>query len=81
MALDVEGDPFFSKVLAGLPRIAELIATVPEHKRPQALDAARQSYFKTACEFGYGTAEAQDWAAAVMSHLRLEGGREPEVTR
>ena len=80
MALDVEGDPFFSKVLAGLPRVAELIATVPEDKRAQALEAAEQSYFKTACELGYGAAEAQDWAAAVMSHLRGEGRREPEVT-
>lgn len=78
MAFDGEHDPLLLKVIAGLPRVAELIATVPEHKRPQALNAAEQSYLKTACEHGYGAAEAQDWAAAVMSHLRVESEGSPE---
>jgi hypothetical protein len=71
MAFDIKDDPTLQNVIAGLPRVAELIATVPETRRTQALEAAEQSYIRTARALGYDEAAADDWAAAVMSHLRL----------
>jgi hypothetical protein len=38
----------------------------------RALEAAEQSYVKTACEQGHDEADARDWAAAVMFRLRVE---------
>jgi hypothetical protein len=76
MAFDENDDAIFSNVIAGLPSVAELIATVPEDKRPRALEAAEQSYFKAARELGYNVAEAHNWVAAVMSHLREQSDEE-----
>lgn len=78
MALDLESDTLFSNVLAGLPRVAEVIATVPEEKRSLALDAAEQSYLRIARDAGYDEAEAQEWTTAVMVRLRAESEREAD---
>jgi hypothetical protein len=67
-----QDDGVLSNVLAGLPRVAEVIATVPEEKRERALEAAEECYLNTARELGYGEADAQQWAAAVMLRLRAE---------
>jgi hypothetical protein len=67
-----QDDGVFSNVLAGLPRVAEVIATVPEGKRECALEAAEQCYLSTARELGYGESDAQQWAAAVMRRLRAD---------
>jgi hypothetical protein len=74
MVTKFQDDGVLSNVLAGLPRVAELIATVPEQKRERALEAAEQSYRKTARELGYGEADAQQWAATVMLRLRGKPG-------
>ena len=71
MALDLETDPFFLRVVDGLPKLAEVIAGLPEEKRRRAFDAAEKSYVKTACELGYAEADARAWAAAVMFRLRV----------
>jgi hypothetical protein len=70
---NIEDDGALSNVLAGLPRVIELIATVPGEKRERALEAAEQSYRDSARELGYGEADAQQWAAAVMLRLRGSG--------
>lgn len=70
MALDLESDRLFSNVVAGLPGVAEVIATVPEGTRSLALDAAEQSYLRIARNAGYDEAEAQEWTSAVMVRLR-----------
>jgi hypothetical protein len=44
MTLDLENDEVFSAAIEGLPKIVELMATVPEAKRSFALAAAQQSY-------------------------------------
>jgi hypothetical protein len=44
MALDLENDEAFSAAIKGLPKVTELIASVPEEKRFLAWCAARQSY-------------------------------------
>ena len=71
MALDLENDAVFSVAIEGLPRVVQLIATVPEEKRSLALAAAQQSYLKTAQTLGYEESDAQQWASTVMSILEI----------
>jgi hypothetical protein len=72
MSQDLLDDTVLSNVIAGLPRVAELIATVPEQRRPDALTAAEESYLRTARTLGYEEADARQWASAVMFRLRIE---------
>lgn len=72
MAIDLESDRLFTNVVAGLPGVAEVMASVPEAKRSLALDAAEQSYLRIARDAGYDEAEAQEWTSAVMVRLRAE---------
>jgi hypothetical protein len=69
MTLILEEDEVLSAAIAGVPRVAELIATVPAEGRSRALEAAEKSYLKTAQTLGYQDADAQQWASAVMSRL------------
>jgi hypothetical protein len=72
MTLILEEDEVLSAAIAGVPRVAELIATVPAEDRSRALEAAEKSYLKTAQTLGYRDAGAQQWASAVMLRLRIE---------
>ena len=58
--------------IAGISRVAQAIAAMPAEDRARALEAAERSYCQTAREFGYGDAEAESWAAALMFKLRAE---------
>ena len=71
MALDLENDAAFSVAVDGLPRVVELITTVPDEKRSLALEAAHQSYLQTAQALGYAQTDAQEWASTVMSMLEI----------
>ena len=71
MALDLENDEVFSAAIEGLPKIVELMATVPEAKRSLALEAAQQSYLQTAKAIGYEESDAERWASTVMSLLEI----------
>ena len=53
MPVDLENDEVFSAAIEGLPKVVELITTVPEEQRPLALAAAHQSYLQTAQTLGY----------------------------
>ena len=64
-------DEVFSAAVAGLPKVAELIATFPVEDRMRALEAAERSYLETARGLGYQEGDALQWAAAVMFRLRL----------
>ena len=55
-----------------IARVAELIASIPAQQRAAALRAAELSYLQTAQDFGYPEDAARQWAAAVLSKLRLE---------
>lgn len=72
MAVDLEADLVFANAIGGLPRVADLIAIVPEESRSRALAAAEESYLKTALKLGYDDADAHEWTAAVMKRLRLD---------
>ena len=67
--LDAEHDEIFDAAIAGIPRVAEKIAAVPPEQRARALDAAEQSYQKTAADLGYAEATAQEWASELMFRL------------
>jgi hypothetical protein len=71
MTFNLEGDEALSAAIAGLPKIAELIAAVPTEDRARALEAAEKSYMQTALNLGYDDAGAQQWASTVMLRLRL----------
>ena len=71
MPLDLEHDEVFSAAIEGLPKVVELIATVPEEKRSLAWTAAQQSYRQTAQTIGYDDNDAKQWASAVMSLLGI----------
>jgi hypothetical protein len=69
--VNLEGDEALSAAIAGLPKIAEVIAAVPTEDRARALEAAEKSYTQTALNLGYDDAGAQQWASTVMLRLRL----------
>jgi hypothetical protein len=72
MTLTLDEDKVLSAAIAGVPRVAEIIATVAAEERTRALEAAENSYLETARALGYQDADAQQWVSAVMSRLRME---------
>jgi hypothetical protein len=48
MTFNLDRDEALSAAIAGLPKIAELIAAVPAEDRARALEAAEKSYVQTA---------------------------------
>ena len=71
MSVELNKDQAFSSAVAGLPKVAELIATCPFKDRQRASEAAEHSYRETARGLGYQEADALEWAEAVMVRLRL----------
>jgi hypothetical protein len=65
-------DAILSKIIAGLPRVAELVASVAEERRPDALAAAEESYLRTARGLGMNESEARQWVSVVMSRLTVD---------
>jgi len=59
MSLTLEEDEVLSAAIAGVPRVAERIATLPAEDRSRAIEAAEKSYLKTAYTLGYQDAEAR----------------------
>jgi hypothetical protein len=72
MTLILDDDEMLSAAIAGVPRIAEFIATVPAEERTRALEAAEKSYLETAHTLGYQDADARQWVSTVMSRLQIE---------
>jgi len=69
--LDAEHDKVFDAAIAGIPKVAEMIAAVPLDQRVRALDAAAQSYKRAATDLGYAEAEAEQWASDLMFRLSV----------
>ena len=76
MTVRAEEDEVLSAAIAGLPKVAELIATAPAENQARALEAAERSYLQTARTLGYEDADAREWASAVMVRLRIGEGVE-----
>jgi len=72
MASSSEAEKILEAAIAGIPRVAEAVASIPEEDRPRALDAAESSYRQTLRDLGYEEAPIQGWISAVMFRLRSE---------
>ena len=72
MTLTLDEDEIFCRQSLEFQGSLSLIATVPAEDRSRALEAAEKSYLETAYTLGYQDADAQKWASAVMSRLRIE---------
>jgi hypothetical protein len=69
--VELNKDEIFSSAVAGLPKVAELIATLSSEDQRRALEAAERCYRETARALGYQEVDAVQWAEAVMLRLRL----------
>jgi hypothetical protein len=71
MSVELGKDEVFSSAVAGLPKVAGLIATFSSEDRRRALEAAERSYLETARGLGYQETDAVQWAEAIMLRLQL----------
>jgi len=72
MASISEEEKILEATIAGIPRVAEVVASIPEEERPRALDAVERSYRQTVCDLGYEEGPVQSWVSAVMFRLQRE---------
>lgn len=72
IASNLKEEEILEAALAGVSRVAEAIAAMPDENRATALDAAERSYRNTAIELGYGLERAEQWAETMMVSLRAE---------
>jgi hypothetical protein len=67
-----EEEKILEAAVAGIPRVAEAVASIPEEDRPRALDAVESSYRLTVRDLGYEEGPVQSWVSAVMLRLQRE---------
>ena len=72
MALSSESERILEQAVAGIPRIAKVIANFPVEFREGALELAERRYQQTVCDLGYAEADAQGWISVVMFRLRRQ---------
>src|SRR5690349_19631348 len=70
MALSSESERLLEQAVAGIPRIAKVIADYPVEFREGALELAERRYQETVCDLGYAEVDAQGWISVVMFRLR-----------
>jgi hypothetical protein len=80
-----KSDEVLRSALAGVPRIATVIAYMPPQDRQRAFTAAQKSYERTAQNLGYTRAAARQWAFTVLSRLKeevaeLQGGGRMDIS-
>jgi hypothetical protein len=80
-----KADEVLRAALAGVPRIATVIAYMPPQERQRAFMAAQKSYERTAQNLGYTRAAARQWASTVLRRLKeevaeLQGGGRMEIS-
>ena len=72
MTLTQQEDEVLSAAIAGVSRVAQLLATIPAEDRSRALEAAEKSYLQTAHTLGFKDSEAELWASEIMWRLQME---------
>ncbi len=72
MADGSETEKTLELAVAGIPRIAKVIADFPIEFREGALEVAERRYQQTVCDLGYAEADAQGWISVVMFRLRRQ---------
>jgi hypothetical protein len=66
-----EAEKILEVAVAGIPRIAKVIADFPIEFREGALEVAERRYQQTVC-LGYAEGDAQGWISVVMFRLRRQ---------
>jgi hypothetical protein len=74
MADGSEREKILEVAVAGIPRVANLIADFPTELREGALEVAERRYQQTVSDLGYAEADAQGWISVVMFRLRRQVG-------
>ncbi len=72
MASIADEEEILEAAIAGIPKVAEVIASIPEEDRATALDAAERSYRQIVCDLGYDEGPIESWVSAVMLRLQRE---------
>jgi hypothetical protein len=72
MASISEEEQILEAAVAGIPRVAEVVASIPEEDRAKALDAVESTYRQTVRDLGYEEWPVQGWVSAMMLRLQAE---------
>jgi hypothetical protein len=67
-----ETEEILEVAVAGIPRVAKLIADFPIEFQEGALEVAERRYQRTVRDLGHAEADAQIWTSAVMFRLRSQ---------
>ena len=67
-----EEEEILEAAVSGIPRVADVIASVPEEDKAKALDAAESAYRETVRDLGYEEGPAEAWVSAIMVRLQAE---------
>jgi hypothetical protein len=57
-------------IVAGLPEMAEYLASIPDAQKTVALGALEDHYLKTVKDLGYSAEPARAWVAVLIAHLQ-----------
>ena len=72
MASISEEEEVLEAAVAGIPKVAEVVASIPEKARAKALDAVKSTYRQTMLDLGYEEGPAEGWVSAMMLRLQAE---------
>ena len=67
-----EEEEILEAAVTGIPRVAEVVASIPEKARAKALDAVKSIYLQTMLDLGYEEGPAEGWVFAMMLRLQAE---------
>ncbi len=81
MASNSEEYEILEAAVAGLPRVAEVVASIPETNRAKALEAAESAYRETVMDLGYEEGPAEAWVSAIMVRLQAEVSQQESVNQ
>ena len=72
MASISEEEEVLEAAVAGIPKVAEVVASIPEKARAKALDAVKSTYRQTMLDLGYEEGPAESWVSAMMLRLQAK---------
>jgi hypothetical protein len=72
MASISEEEKILEAAVAGIRKVADAVASVPEEDRPRVLDAVKSTYLQTILDLGYEEGPAKGWVSAMMLRLQAE---------
>jgi hypothetical protein len=72
MASKSEEEGSLEAAIAGIPRIAEAVASSPVEMWAKVLEAVENSYRETAHDLGYDEDHIQSWVSTIMLQLQSE---------